>query len=454
MYDEDRKRFLIIGGGPAGTAAATVAATLGAGVTLVEKDVVGGAAHLWDCIPSKTMHATSVRMDSLRNAAELGLASTAGEVDLDHLAERITSICGDLESGSIRMLESQGVEIVMGRGRFTGDHQAVVETAAGAREFEFDTALVSTGSAPRVPDWATIDGERILTTRDCYDLDVVPEHIVIVGSGVTGVEFVHIFASLGSKVTLVVSRQQVLPHRDSEVAALVEEDFLERGVRLLIGARATSAQRIGERVVVETDDGRRVEGTHALLAIGSVPLTDGLGLEAVGVETDSGGFIPVDKFQRTSVEHIYAAGDVTGQMPLSSVASMQGRKIARHAMGRPVVPLDYSKVAQAIFTTPEIASVGLDEAVAAAEGRKVRLTKVPFAANSRSVIQSVTRGFVKVISDPATHVVLGGTIVGHRASELIGILALAVQGRLKVDVLVETLMVHPSMSESLSDAAS
>ncbi|HSR43702.1 MAG TPA: NAD(P)H-quinone dehydrogenase [Acidimicrobiia bacterium] len=454
MYDEDRKRFLIIGGGPAGTAAATVAATLGAGVTLVEKDVVGGAAHLWDCIPSKTMHATSVRMDSLRNAAELGLASTAGEVDLDHLAERITSICGDLERGSIRMLESQGVEIVMGRGRFTGDHQAVVETAAGAREFEFDTALVSTGSAPRVPDWATIDGERILTTRDCYDLDVVPEHIVIVGSGVTGVEFVHIFASLGSKVTLVVSRQQVLPHRDSEVAALVEEDFLERGVRLLIGARATSAQRIGERVVVETDDGRRVEGTHALLAIGSVPLTDGLGLEAVGVETDSGGFIPVDKFQRTSVEHIYAAGDVTGQMPLSSVASMQGRKIARHAMGRPVVPLDYSKVAQAIFTTPEIASVGLDEAVAAAEGRKVRLTKVPFAANSRSVIQSVTRGFVKVISDPATHVVLGGTIVGHRASELIGILALAVQGRLKVDVLVETLMVHPSMSESLSDAAS
>jgi dihydrolipoamide dehydrogenase len=282
----------------------------------------------------------------------------------------------------------------------------------------------------------------------------VPDHIVIVGSGVTGVEFVHIFASLGSKVTLVVSRQQVLPHRDSEVAALVEEDFLERGVRLVIGARAISAVRSGDEVVVETDDGRRVAGSHVLLAIGSVPLTDGLGLDAIGVETDQGGFIPVDDYQRTSAPHVYAAGDVTGQMPLSSVASMQGRKIARHAMGRPVTPLDYSKVAQAIFTTPEIASVGLDEAVAAAEGRKIRLTKVPFAANSRSVIQSVTRGFAKVISDPATRVVLGGTIVGHRASELIGILALAVQGRLTVDVLVETLMVHPSMSESLSDAAS
>ncbi len=454
MNNEDRKRLLIIGGGPAGTTAATIAATLGAAVTLVEKDVVGGAAHLWDCIPSKTMHATSVRMDSLRNAAELGLVSQPGEVDLGSLADRISMISGDLSRGATTMLESQGVEIVRGVGRFTGPNSAVVTTDSGERAVEFDTGMVSTGSAPRIPDWATIDGERILTTRDCYDLAEVPEHIVIVGSGVTGVEFVHIFVSLGSKVTLVVSRQQVLPHRDSEVAALVEEDFLERGVRLVIGARATSAVRNGDRVVVETDDGRRVEGSHALLAIGSVPLTDGLGLDAAGVEVDAGGYVPVDQFQRTSAPHIYAAGDVTGQMPLSSVASMQGRKIARHTMGRPVSPLDYSKVAQAIFTTPEIASVGLDEAAAAAEGRKIRLTKVPFAANSRSVIQSVTRGFAKVISDPATHVVLGGTIVGHRASELIGILALAVQGRLKVDVLVETLMVHPSMSESLADAAS
>lgn len=454
VNSENRSRFLIIGGGPAGTTAATIAATLGAEVTLVEKDVIGGAAHLWDCIPSKTMHATSVRMDSLRNASELGLASLPGTVALDHLADRINSICGDLERRSIEMLESQGVEILMGTGSFSGPNAAVVTSEDGDRRVGFDTAMISTGSAPRIPGWATIDGERILTTRDCYHLDIVPEHIVIVGSGVTGVEFVHIFASLGSKVTLVVSRQQVLPHRDSEVAALVEEDFLERGVRLVIGARATSAVRTGNSVVVETDDGRRVEGSHALLAIGSVPLTGALDLEAAGVEVDSGGFIPVDDYQRTSAPHIYAAGDVTGQMPLSSVASMQGRKIARHFMGRPVTPLDYSKVAQAIFTTPEIASVGLDEAVAAAEGRKIRLTKVPFAANSRSVIQSQTRGFAKVISDPATHVVLGGTIVGHRASELIGILALAVQGRLKVDVLVETLMVHPSMSESLSDAAS
>jgi dihydrolipoamide dehydrogenase len=444
-------RFLIIGGGPAGNTAATIAASLGARVTLVEEQIVGGAAHLWDCIPSKTMAATSIRMESIRHAARLGLLAQPGIVDLSTLAERIKTISNDLRNKVISLLESQDVQIIEGRGRFTGPHSAVADTESGAVPIEFDLALISTGSAPRVPEWADIDGERILTTRDAYDLSVLPEHLVVIGSGVTGVEFVHIFASLGSEVSLVVSRQQVLPMADPEVAAVLEEDFLERGVRLLIGARATGASRKDDGVLVESDDGRRVEGSHVLLAIGSVPLSEGIGLEEAQVKAD-GGYVVVDAFQRTTAPHIYAAGDITGQVPLSSVAAMQGRKIARHALGYQVTPIDYSKVAQAVFTEPEIASVGLEEAEAASEGRKVRITKVPFAANPRSVLQGQTRGFVKVISDPATRVILGGTIVGHRASELIGILALAVQGRLKVDTLVETLMVHPSLSESISDA--
>jgi NAD(P)H dehydrogenase (quinone) len=195
-----------------------------------------------------------------------------------------------------------------------------------------------------------------------------------------------------------------------------------------------------------------IRGSHALLAVGSVPLTEGLGLENAAVETDH-GYVVVDEFQRTSAPHIYAAGDVTGQMPLSSVASMQGRKIARHALGLPVEPLDLDKVTEAIFTEPEIASVGLAEVDAAAQGRKVRTTKVPFTSNARSVLQDFTRGFVKVTSDPATSVVLGGTIVGHRASELIGIIALAVQARVTTNTLVETLLAHPSMIEAISDAA-
>jgi len=449
MPEPQRTKFLIIGAGPAGTAAATTAAALGARVTLVEAQVVGGAAHLWDCIPSKTMVATAVRIDSMRNAPRLGVTAAPGSIDSAQLAERIATISGDINRSWVDLLSSQAVEIVNGKGRLVGPNEAVVD---GTRNVGFDVCLLSTGSAPRVPAWAEVDGERILTTRDAYDLSTVPERMIVIGSGVTGVEFVHIFESLGSKVTLVVSRQQILPHRDPEVAAVLEEDFLERGVRLVIGARAIGIDRSDDGVKVRCDDGRVVEGTHALLAIGSVPNTADLGLGELGIK-ESGGFIQVDEHQRTSVPHIYAAGDCTGQLLLSSVAALQGRKIARHALGFPVTPIDYSKVSQAIFTEPEIASVGLEEADLAAGGRKVRTTKVPFAANARAVLQGNPRGFVKVMSDPATGVVLGGSIVGHRASELIGIMALAVKARVTVNVLVDTLMVHPSLSEAISEAA-
>ncbi len=446
-----RPHLLIIGGGPAGTQAATIAAAKGGRVTMVEEQVVGGAAHLWDCIPSKTMAASALRHNSVRNAEKLGLPTESIQVDMAVLSGRIQAITSDINRNWVELLGSQSVDIVEGRGRFVSEREVVVTTGAQERRIGFDRAMVSTGSAPKIPDWAPVDGKRVLTTRDCYNMTEVPEHLIVIGSGVTGVEFTHIFQSLGSQVSLVVSRRQILPHRDAEVAAVLEEDFLERGVRLVIGARAEKID-VDEGVSVFCDDGRVITGSHALLAVGSSPLTEDLGLETAGIHTD-GGYIVVDEFQRTSTPHIYAAGDVTGQMPLSSVASMQGRKIAQHALGLPVTPLDYSKVAEAIFTEPEIASVGLVDVDAASQGRKVRTMKVPFAANARSVLQHFTRGVVKLTSDPATGVVLGGTIVGHRASELIGVLVLAVQADVSVDTLVETLMVHPSMTESIRDAA-
>jgi NAD(P)H dehydrogenase (quinone) len=419
----------------------------------VEDSILGGAAHLWDCIPSKAMVASSMRLSAIRDAARLGI-SDAGHVDLDmdRLADHLSGLSGGLAAGVTDMLESQGVDIVRGRGRFTGPTTAEAETDAGTVTIGFDVALVATGSRPWVPDWAPVDGERILTTRHAYHLHELPGHLLIIGSGVTGVEFVHIFSSLGSEVTLLVSRHHVLPHRDSEVAAVLEEEFLARGVRLLKGSRATMARRTDDGVEVGTEDGRLVRASHALLAVGSVPNTEDLGLEEAGISTDR-GYVLVDEFQRSSVPHIYAAGDVTGQLPLSSVATAQGRKIARHALGYQVTPLDFARVTQAIFTEPEIASVGLEEVDAAAEGRKVRITKVPFAANPRALIQGNPRGFAKVISDPATRVVLGGTVVGHHASELVAPIALAVHARLRVDQLAETLMAHPSLTDSIVEAA-
>jgi pyruvate/2-oxoglutarate dehydrogenase complex dihydrolipoamide dehydrogenase (E3) component len=449
-------RFVIIGGGPAGNTAATTAARLGAEVTMIERDVVGGAAHLRDCIPSKAMIATAGAMGMVDASAGMGLSMSDAHLDLEGLRNRIKLIEARLEHNIVELLASQGVHLVPGTARLKGPHQVVVETSEGVGEIEADAILLSTGSRPRVPDWARVDGDRILTTRDAYPPNELPEHLVVIGSGVTGVEFVHMFSSLGSQVTLIVSRQQVLPLKDPEVAAALESELLRRGVQLYKGARAEGIDRADDGVAVRCSDGRVAQGSHALLAIGSIPNSDGLGLDAAGVEVDRSGYVPVNHHCVTNVSHIYAAGDLSGKLPLSSVAAMQGRKIAEHVMGlhtRVHRHLDYEKAASAIFTEPEIADVGLAEADAFAEGRKIRVTKVPFSASARALINNETKGFVKILSDPATGVVLGGSIVGRQAAELISVLAVAVTNGLRVNDIVESLLVHPSLAEALADAA-
>ena len=449
------KRFVIIGGGPAGNTAATFAARFGAEVTMIEKDLVGGAAHLRDCIPSKAMIATGGALGTINDAQRMGLTDVSATLDFDALRHRIDTIGKRLERSTTSLLESQGVKLLKGTGRMVGPHQVMAETADGPLEIDADVVLIATGSRPRIPEWAHVDGERMLTTRDAYPPSTLPEHLVVIGSGVTGVEFVHMFKSFGSEVTLIVSRQQVLPLKDPEVAAALEADFLARGVHLLKGAKALSGTVSADGVTIECTDGRVVTGSHALLAIGSIPNTDNLGLSDVGVELID-GYVKINHNCQSSLQHVYAAGDVSGKLPLSSVAALQGRKIAEHAMGLHVGPhrhIDYEKAASAIFTEPEIADVGLAEADAFAMGRKIRVTKVPFSANAKALIEDDSRGFVKIVSDHATGVVLGGSIVGRHAAELIAVLALAVSAGLRVNDLHESLFVHPSMAEALSDAA-
>jgi dihydrolipoamide dehydrogenase len=448
-------RFVIIGGGPAGNTAATVAASLGAEVTMIERDIVGGAAHLWDCIPSKAMVATGNELTELAHASTMGLEAT-GRLDPTALRTRISGMESTLQESVTGLLESQGVRMIRGTGRLTGAYTVAADTDAGTEEIEADAILLATGSRPRIPDWTQIDGERILTTRQAYPPPEIPEHLVVIGSGVTGVEFTHMFSALGSQVTLIVSRQQVLPTKDPEVAAVLEAEFLSRGVKLLKGARAESIGREDDKVFIACDDGRAVDGSHALLCIGSMPNVEGLGCEAAGVEVADGGYVPGNRHCQTNIPHIYSAGDLSGRLPLSSVAAMQGRKIAEHVMGltaRAHRHLYYDKASQAIFTDPEIAEVGVAEAEAFAAGRKLRVTKVPFSANPKSLINGDTRGFVKILSDPATGVVLGGAIVGRNAAELISVIAVAVTNHLKVVDIVDSLLVHPALAESLAEAA-
>lgn len=450
------QRFVIIGGGPAGNKAATTAARLGAQVTLIERDIVGGAAHLWDCIPSKAMIATGGAMTEMRRAVGMGLAAVQVEPDFEALRTRIAAIENRLESSVTSLLQSQGVRLIQGTGRLVGPHEVEATTVDGVTEvIPADVVVLATGSRPRIPEWAPVDGQRVLTTRDSYPPSTLPEHLIVVGSGVTGVEFVHMFSAFGSKVTLIVSRQQVLPQKDPEVAAVLEDDFIKRGVKLFKGARAEGIDVTDQMVSVRCDDGRVAHGSHVLLCIGSIPNSEGMGLAEVGVELD-GGYVVVDHNCKSTVPHIYAAGDLSGKLPLSSVASMQGRKIAEHALGMHAGPhrhLDYEKAASAIFTDPEIADVGLAEADAFAVGRKVRVTKVPFSASAKALINDDPRGFVKIVSDPATGVVLGGSIVGQHAAELISVIALAVTAGLKVIDLAESILVHPALAEALCDAA-
>jgi len=448
-------RLAIIGGGPAGNTAATVAASLGAAVTLVESDAIGGAAHLWDCIPSKAMIATGGRLSELARSRSMGL-DAQGHLDVAAVRERVAGIEAHLQQSLTELLESQGVRIINGRGRLNGPHGVEVDTEEGRETLEADAILLCTGSRARVPDWAPLDGERVLTTRQAYPPPQIPDHLVVIGSGVTGVEVTHMFSALGAEVSLIVSRQQVLPYKDAEVAAALEAEFLSRGVRLLKGARARSIVRAGDRVTVSCDDGRVAVGSHALLCIGSQPNSEELDLDSAGVIVDERGYVPGNRHCQTNVAHIYSAGDLSGRLPLSSVAAMQGRKIAEHVMGltaRAHRHLDYDKAASAIFTEPEIADVGLAEAEAFALGRKLRVTKVPFSANAKSLINGDSRGFVKILSDPATGVVLGGSIVGRSAAELISVIAVAVTNGLKTVDIVDSLLVHPALAESLGEAA-
>lgn len=451
-------RLVILGGGPAGNTTATWAARLGAEVILVERDVLGGAAHLWDCIPSKTMIATGGAMSFARRIDGMGLSQLEARLDLEAQRQRIKDIEARLHHDVERLLASQGIELIAGTGRLIDDHTVEIIEAGGGRQVHADAILLSTGTRPRIPAWVVPDGDRIITTRQAYPPLTMPEHLVVIGSGVTGVEFVHMFTSFGSKVTLVVSRQQVLPTKDPEVAAALENELLRRGVRLFKGARATTIELTGDGdgVAVACDDGRVALGSHALLAVGSIANSDGLGLEEAGVTLDDAGYVKINQHCQSSVPHIYAAGDVSGKLPLSSVASMQGRKIAEHVMGihtRAHRHIDYEKAPSAIFTEPEIADVGLAEADAFATGRKIRVTKVPYASTAKALINDDPGGFVKIISDPATGVVLGGSIVGRHAAELISVIALAVTANLKVSDIVESCLVHPTLSEALADAA-
>ena len=455
-------KIVIIGGGPAGYEAALSAAAYGSDITIVDADGIGGACVLYDCVPSKTFIAsTGVRTDA-RRATDLGieLHIDSAVVELPQIHKRVKDLAYAQSADIKARLMSEGVRLIAGVGELadpvlgSATHKVLAKCADGTEEvLDADVVLIATGARPRILPDAQPDGERILTWRQLYDLDELPTHLVVVGSGVTGAEFVHAYTELGVKVTLVSSRDRVLPGEDEDAALVLEDALAERGVTLVKNARADKVTRDGDEVTVFLADGQTVTGSHVLMTVGSIPNTNKCGLEAAGVATDKGGYITVDRVSRTSVPGIYAAGDCTGLFPLASVAAMQGRIAMYHALGEGVLPIRLKTVASAIFTRPEIAAVGIPQRSIDDGSVPARTIMLPLTTNARAKMSLLRRGFVKIFCRPASGMVIGGVVVAPIASELILPIALAVQTRASVTELAQTLSVYPSLSGSVVEAA-
>ena len=464
-------RIVILGGGPAGYEAALVAATLRSErpetvhVTVIDSDGVGGAAVLDDCVPSKTFIASTWLRTELRRAPRMGIDIDIDDVkvSLPHIHARVRRLASEQSADITEQLCKMGVQVVAGRGELVdptpglATHRVRATHSDGsASEYEADVVLIATGASPRTLPGAQPDGERILTWRQLYDLQALPEHLVVVGSGVTGAEFVHAYTELGVPVTVAASRDRVLPYEDADAALVLEEEFAERGVRLVKHARAESVTRTGNPpsgVLVTMTDGRTVEGSHALMTIGSVPNTSGLGLERVGIELGRGNYLTVDRVSRTSVPGIYAAGDCTGLLLLASVAAMQGRIAMYHALGEGVSPIRLRTVASTVFTRPEIAAVGVPQSMIDDGSVPARTIMLPLRTNARAKMSGLRQGFVKIFCRKSTGVVIGGVVVAPIASELILPIAVAVTNRITVNELAQTLAVYPSLSGSITEAA-
>ena len=457
-------RIVIIGGGPGGYEAARAGRQLGAEVVLVEESGIGGNAVLTDVVPSKTLIAAAEAAQRVSLAQTLGVNFSIDgkdvkpkvEIDLKAVNRRLLALAKSQSEEMLSILKEEGVRVVSGRGRLDGNHHVIVEPTLGGEpeRIEAKTIIIATGGHPRELADAKPDGQRILNWKQLYNLTELPEHMIVVGSGVTGAEFASAYLELGSKVTLISSRDKVLPGNDSDAADLIEDVFKRHGMQILNKARAEKVEASPTGVKVTLASGEVVEGSHCLMAVGAIPNTEGLGLEEAGIKLTESGHVIVNKVARTSRANVYAVGDCTTALPLASVSAMQGRTAVYHTMGDVASPTRIRNVASNVFTSPEIASVGWSQAEIEDGLVRGEIEKVMLDANPRAKMQGISEGFIKLFASVGSGTVIGGVVVAPRASDLIYPIAVAVENRLTVDQLARTYTVYPSLSGSISDAAS
>jgi dihydrolipoamide dehydrogenase len=440
---------LILGGGPAGYVAALRAAQLGGRVTLVEEREIGGTCLNRGCIPTKAMVAAAERLRAARSGA-YGVLADNPRLNYAAMAAERDAAAAQLRGGVEHLLAARKVEVVRARGRLAGPRALQLDDG---RVIEGDAVILATGSEPSwLPVFPT-DNPRVVSSDGLLKIGEVPRRLVVVGGGVIGVEFAAIFAELGSAVTVVELLDQLLPGEDKRTGRTLQQAFKRRGIDVRLKTSAEGVVASEDGVALTLSSGEKLEADVVLVSVGRRPVARGLGLEEAGIEVDGRGFIVADESLRTAVDGVFAAGDAAGLPQLAHWAYYQGALAAENAVTGSSLKLDRRIVPNCVFTHPEVASVGLTEDRAAEQGVEVEVAHVRFNGNSKAVIEKEDDGYVRIVTEKGGGPVLGASLVGPKATELVHELALAAQNRLPLEAVWRTIHAHPTLSEAVGEAA-
>jgi len=445
-------KVLVLGGGPAGYVAAGRAAQLGAEVTVVEAREVGGTCLNRGCVPTKAMVAGAQRLDQARRAAEYGVI--AGDVSLDFAAfmARKDAVTAKLRDGVARLLKTRHVDVVAAQGRLAGPGRLALDDG---RMLTGDAVILASGSEPVRMSLFDFSDPRVMTSDELLVVDHVPASLAIVGGGVIGCEFASVFARLGSKVTVIEMLDQLLPGEDKRAGRTLQAAFTKAGISVVVKAGVESVEQgDSSGVKLRLADGTEIVAEAVLVAVGRRPVSGGLGYEEAGVAVSPQGFVVTDDRTRTQVDGVFAAGDVAGAPLLAHWAYHQGAIAAENAVTGSGMSCDRRIVPSCVFSSPEVASFGLTEDRAAAEGREVQVAHVRFNGNSKAVVDGDADGYVRICCEPDGGPVLGASLVGPHVSELVHELALAARAGLPLGQVMATIHAHPTLSEAIGEAAS
>lgn len=445
-------KVVVIGGGPGGYVAAIRAAQLGASVALVEKGEVGGTCLNRGCIPTKALSAGAGVVRTVSRAGEFGVGTGEVTIDLGRLIDRKNRVVARLVQGVQFLLKKNKVELIKGTARLAGRGVVAVDGPEGPRELAAENIILATGTDPALISAFGYDGDRVITSDEALNLAAVPPRLLIIGGGVIGCEFASIFSALGSKVSVVELMPTILPLMDREVARQLQGLFKRQGITVRAGARIQGVARRPESVTAVLEGGEEIEADIALISIGRVMRLKGLGLEDAGVALGERGEVLVDERMQTSVPGVYAVGDITGKAMLAHLASAQGLVAAENIMGGHRA-MDYRVVPACVFSHPEVGSAGITSQEAESAGIKVKTGKFSFIASGKAQAMGETEGFVKVLADPDTDLILGVHIVGPHATDLIAEAAAAMQAGFTAGQLAGTIHAHPTLAEAVMEAS-